>query len=602
VYQGFFRFLAASPFNTMAIDIGNVNNRSTLWSALRKSRDSMDMFDQFRTSMINDFAGPLYSPFKPKGWTARYVNSLNRTARVYQTLLAYNNPQCRVTSFQQKLWPFAKKYEINVNRVAANINLNATLQELVLDAFFLVGAAKVRMADDGYREIEDNVWLDPGKPWVDRISWSDIFLDMPAKSLRSMRFYGDRYRASYDAVMKRDDFDEKVLKKLSPSSKKNQNATAERGDDILLQNSVDDDELEPMCWLIDLYLPRERQFITMSADMDELPPLKVQDWDGSDQGPYKFLGFGSVPDNVMPTTPAQQLTLLDRLMNRLYLKLSNQAKRQKNFAMVPQGQEKDGIKIKDAVDGEYIVVADPKAVVPVNYPGVDGNTHAFFLAAAEVYNTQAGNERALSGSGEEAGTLGQEQIIAAHAGGLIGFIKGQVNAFASEIMREIGCLMWDDESLSVSSSMEAENTGYYVDTSWKPGERQGLKDHYDFSVEPNSMAYRPPEAKLQVINQFAQTYLQMMPAIQAGIFDGMEYARTYAENTNTPEILRFVKQLQDGAQGGGDPHEATKAPSTTREVVRRSANTGPRGAGKQQVLSQMMQGRGQGQTTVGAGT
>ena len=563
----------------------------------------MDLFDAFRTSMVNDFAGPLYSPYKPRGWSSRFVNKLNATGRIYQMALAFNNPQCKVTSFSQKLWPFAKRYEINVNRVAANINLNATFQELVLDAFFLLGVAKVRMADDGLREIEPNIWLDPGKPWVDRISWSDLYLDMPAKSLRSMRFYGDRYRAPFDAVRERDDFDSKVTRQMSPSSKLNNNANSERADAILLGNAVDDDELEPMCWLMDVYMPRENRFATLSSDNKHLPPLKVSDWDGSQQGPYKFMEFGGVPDNVLPSTPAQQLTLLDRMMNNLYGKLARQAKRQKNFVMVPKGGEKDGIAIKDAVDGEYIMVNNPKAAVPVNMPGIDGNTNAFFMASQEIYNTQAGNERSIAGLGEEAGTLGQEQQIAAHAGGLIGFLKGKVNSCASEVLREIGCLMWDDESLTVKSSMEAENTGYMVDASWKPGLREGLKDHYDFCVEPNSMAYRPPEAKLQIINQFAQSFLQMMPAIQAGVFDGQEYARTYAENTNCPEILRFVKQLQNApGEASGDPHEATKAPVTSREVVRRKrSGWSARGNGMAQVMSQMMQGRGQSQQPMIAG-
>jgi hypothetical protein len=582
------------------IDVGNKYDLSRLWTALRRSRDAMDLFDRFRTSMINDFAGPLYSPFKPMGWSADYVNKLNTTARIYQMALAYNNPQCRVTTFQPKLWPFARKYETNVNRVAANINLNATFQELVLDAFFLLGTAKVRMADDGFKEIEPNIWLDVGKPWVDRVSWSDTFLDMPAKSLRAMRFYGDRYRAPFDAVRERDDFDSKVTEKLTPTSKINTDSSGERADAILTGNAVDDDELEPMCWLLDVYLPRERLFVTLSADQEELPPLKVQKWEGSDQGPYKFMAFGSVPDNVLPSTPAQQLTLLHRLMNRLYGKLARQAKRQKTFVMVEKGKDKDGLTIKDAVDGQYVTVLDPKSAVPVNMPGVDGNTNAFFMAASEIYNTQAGNERSIAGLGEEAGTLGQEQQIAAHAGGLIGFLKGQVNACASEVMREIGCLMWDDEAMTVDSSMEVENTGIMVDTSWRPGDRKGLKDQYDFRVEPDSMPYRPPEAKLQIINQFAQSYLQMMPAIQAGIFDGQEYARIYAESTNTPEILKFVKQLQN--QDPGDTHGVTKAPVTERNVTRTSASTGPRGYGAAAVLGQMMQGRGQNQgVTVGAG-
>ena len=131
----------------------------------------MDLFDAFRTSMIYDFAGPLYSPYKPKGWSARYINKLNATARIYQMALAFNNPQCKVSSFQQKLWPFAGKYEINVNRVAANINLNSTFRERLRSPSSSCGAAKVRMADAGCGRSSPTSGWTPASPGVDRISW-----------------------------------------------------------------------------------------------------------------------------------------------------------------------------------------------------------------------------------------------------------------------------------------------------------------------------------------------------------------------------------------------------------------------------------------------
>jgi hypothetical protein len=576
------------------IDVADSLDLGRLRKAIQRSRDVLSLFDNDRTEMIRDFAGPLYSPNARRRRT-RYINKLNTTACIYQMALCFQNPRCKITSFDQQLWPFARKYEANVNRVTADIDLRSTLQECVLDAFFLLGAAKVRMADAGMKEVEPNVWLDPGRPWVQRVPFSDLILDMPGRSINAMRFYGDRYRAPFDAVRDRDDYDAKVRSKLSPSSKLNQNADSDRADQIAHGNSVDDDELEPMLWLMDVYLPRERQFLTLSADNDTLPPLKVSDWDGSERGPYKFLSLGNVPDNVMPSTPAQQLVLLDRLMNRLYKKLSTQADRQKNFVMVPKGGEKDGEAIKSAQDGEYITVLDPKSAVPVNMPGVDGNTNAFFLAAGEIYNTQAGNERILGGLGTEADTATQEKMLAGSATGRIGFMKGAVYQFTAEILREVGGLMWKDESLQVNASLEGGNTGYYLppdSVSWKPGKREGKFDHYDFSVEPNSMAFRPPEAKLATLKQFAADYLQIMPAIQAGIFDGQEFTRIYADYTNTPEILRLAKQMQQQA-GASDPHQASKPANTSREVVRSSGSGAPQGQGMAQVMGQMMQGREQ---------
>ncbi len=539
----------------------------------------------------------MYSSKGAKLYT--YVNKLNQTARIYSMALAFNNPQVKINSFDPKLWPFCRKYEINVNKVAANIDLKTTLQAGVLDAFFLMGIFKVRMADAGFVETEDNVWVDPGKPWVDRISPDDAILDMTAKDIRAMRFCGDRYRCSFDAVMDRDDFDKAVKNKMVASSKASYASGSERASNIANGSAVDDDELEPMVWLQDIYLPGTKQLATFCADNEDLPPLKVDEDDAGPMGAYEFLSLGMVPDNIIPSSPSQNLIGLHQLKNRLFRKLSQQAAIQKNVWAYAAGAEDDANRHKNSKNGEYVMMRDPKSVVPMDTPGVDGNTNAFSIALDETYNVQAGNEQAIAGLGMEADTLGQEQILQNRVNGMIAHMKGAVNDCASNICRKIGALMWDDDALTVDSSMEAEHTGYYVDSSWRPGEREGLKNHYDFSVEPNSMAYQPPEAKLQGIFDFLNRIAPIYPIVQAGLVDLQELTKIVAEYRNQPEIMRVFKNMQQqmGVEGGGDPHQATKAPVTSREVVRRDRGNpqGAQGAGLAAVIGQMMQGRGNGQ-------
>jgi hypothetical protein len=570
------------------IDLQDKETIGRLYQAIKTSRDALVPFCLTRTDMIRTAVGSWYPP---KGARYRtYVNLLNQTQRVFQMALASNNPQVKVNSFNQKLWPFCRKYEVNINKCLANMDFCTTLQECVMDAFFLIGMTVVRMADAGFVKTEQNVWVDPGKPWVDRVSPDDAVLDMSAKNLRSMRFVGNRYRVSWRKFLKRDDFDQKIVAQCAPQSKFITDASPDVASEIDTYYTVDDDELEPMIWLQDVYIPENREWVTMATEK-ELPPLKTLKWKGSDQGPYKFLHFGWVPDNIMPSSPASNLLELHNLINRLYLKLSNQANRQKNVVAVAIGAEDDGQKAKDSRDGEWPLFRDVSMLKPIQFPGPDGNTNAFAMAAMEIFNNVAGNVRAIGGLGSEAETATQEGMIQNHAQGMIGFMKQAVVAFSSDNAREIGCMMWDDKALKIDSSIEVENTGYRVDASWKPGQREGLKDHYEFSVEPNSTTWAPPEAKLQKLTGFLQVYLQMLPVMQAGGVDSMEFARIYAEYANLPEILRIVKQMQlpQGGEGGGDPHQATKAPVTERNVTRTSQNRGPQGQGAAAVLAQAMQ-------------
>jgi len=575
----------------MAWDVGKETDRNRLHKAKRDSRNALAPFLKVRSLMVRDYVGSWYSTNGARFLT--YINKLSTTANIYSTALAFNNPQVNIDSPHVELWPFCRKYEVNLNRLLVNLDLKTTLQAAVLDAFFLFGIVHVSMADAGEVQVEDNVWMDPGKVWISRISPDDAILDMAVKDIREMRYCGHRYRVAYWKLQERDDFEQKVVKRMTPSSKYGVEEGSERAGEIAAGRTVDDDELEPMVWLEDIYMPRTKQTLTFDASNTDLPPLKVTQGEPDCRGPYKFLGLGLVPDNIIPVTPAHHLKALHDLSNRLYRKLSAQASRQKNTVAFPPGGEDDAQRQKQVKDGGYWLCRDPKSVAMINTAGVDGNTHAFFLASQEIYNTQSGNERTLGGLGSEADTLGQEEIIQANATGRIVQMRDRVNCWVGEIAREAGGLMFDDDYLEIDSSMEVENTGLYLDTSWRPGDREGLKNHYDFTVEPTSMAYRPPEAKLARIMSFVQAVGTVWPLVQTGVLDIEELTKLAAEYENLPDLTRiFTYMMPEDTSSPGGSHQATKPAVTSRETVRTNRSPGPSTEGAAAVIGQLMQGRG----------
>ena len=320
----------------MPFDVGNKTDRDRLHKAKKTSRDAWASFCNGRTEMIRSFTGSWYSV---KGGSRRrtYVNRLQQSARIATMALAFNNPQVKIASFNPDLWPFARKYETTVNRVIANIDFKTTFQAGLLDAFFLMGIFKVYLADAGETMLDDDVWIDPGKPWVDRISPDDAILDLSVKDIRAMRFMGDRRRVNFASVQARDDFDRKVVAAMSATSKTSIESGTARASEIATGCTVDDDELEPMCWLEDIYLPETRQLVTFSADNDSLPPLKVMEDDNGPGGPYEFLGLGPVPDNIIHVSPASNLKALHDLGNRTYGKLADQVDAQKNIVGFEKG-------------------------------------------------------------------------------------------------------------------------------------------------------------------------------------------------------------------------------------------------------------------------
>jgi len=608
--SGFLPPRSTSHDEPMTFDLGGAIDLRRFHAARKSSANAMEPFRKVRATINREMAGPWYTFAADDGRT--YVNKLATTASILSMALAYNNPEIEVTSWNPALWPFARKWTEAINRQIKNMGFRDTFYEATLDATVLWGILKVRLADSGYIATSDNQFVMPGEITMDRVSFDDLIIDLAPKSDRYIRFIGDWYRASYRKVRQRDDFDEAVVKKLGPTSKVGTPDTGgQSSQSIATRHQVDDDELEPMVWLGDVYFPETHQLVTIS-DREDLWPLKIQDdYDVGPNGPYELLGLGLVPDNMVPSSPLHHLLALHRAINKIFTKAIEQGLAQKNVFAVRPGEEKSGRMWRDARNNEFLVTTSAPDQVSVR--GVDGGTMAFWLQMGEVYNTQSSNERALGGLGIGAPTATQEAQMLGQATGLVGQMRAKVEHCAEGCARKIGIEMWESETLTIEGASEFEQTGMYIPAAWRPkshvpesGEgptREGLRDHYDFQVRANSMGYRPPEAELQGVYQFGQMLTTMLPLIQAGKMDGEAFTEFAAAKLNTPSLKRIFRGMLVEATGEGasDPHQATKAPFTQREVTRNNVSRGPQGGGLASVMAQMMQAAESGGSTVTRG-
>ena len=199
------------------IDLQNDEKRGRLLKAIKSSREAMEPFRRVRKELVRDYVGSWYSESGARNKTL--VNLMNQTARIYTVALAANNPQVLVSTPRDEAYPFARRFEVNLNKLIGDMNLSQTFRAIVLDAFFCLGCGVVMMRDTdtrfhGMLESEEDVWLDPGEPWLNRVSFDDLILDMPAKELTKMRYCGHRYRADYEKVMDEPGYAKKVKDKL----------------------------------------------------------------------------------------------------------------------------------------------------------------------------------------------------------------------------------------------------------------------------------------------------------------------------------------------------------------------------------------------------
>lgn len=576
------------------LDLDDKLKRGRLFKAIQTSRQSMDPFRRVRKELIRDFVGSWYSEGGARAKTL--VNWTNQTARIYTVALAAHNPQVMVSTPKVENYAFAKKFETNLNKLISDMELDITFRSIVLDAFFCLGCGVVMMRDTdtrfhGLLESEEDVWLDPGEPWLNRVSFDDLILDMTAKELSKMRFCGHRYRADYEKVMDEPGYDKKVKAKLVPTSK-NTVDSPDSARDIAAGDAVDDDELKPMIWMQDIWIPENKSVATFAVDLD-LPPLLEREWTGSQAGPYKFLSLGTVPDSIIPASPAVNLKGMHDLQNRLFRRMEQDSDSHRVVNTFPPGSADEAELLRKAKRNAWVRMQNPKDIQQVEIGGVDQRDQAFALFVEQVYDKAAGNLSLMGGLGAQSSTLGQDEMLMSQVSRMEADMRIATVNFASECILDLGRLMWEDNTLEIQSSLAVGNTGVEIPVPWTPGDRMGEFEDYEFRVEPYSMVFKTPEQKLQELFQTLQQLAPLWPMFQASgaSLDAEAIVEEIARLKNRPEFKRFITFAAPADMLGGDQNTVRQSPVTSRETIRRNVPTGGTQDSRSSILQQVLNGQ-----------
>lgn len=581
------------------IDLEDNEKRGRLLKAVKSSRQAMEPFRRVRKSMIEDYVGSWYTTGVRTQKTL--VNLMNQTARIYTVALAAHNPQVLVSTPLNENLPFARRFEVNINKLISDMSLDQTFRAIVLDAFFCIGCGVVMMRDTdtrfhGILESEEDVWLDPGQPWLNRVSLDDLILDMPAKELSKMRYCGHRYRADYEKVMDEPGYSKKVKDKLKPTNRQATDVTGAARDIGSEYGAAQDDDLKDMVWLQDIWLAENNSIATMAVDQD-IPPLIERDWTGSQGGPYKFLSLGLVPDNVIPSSPAMNLKGLHDLANRLHRRMEKDSDAHRLVNVYPPSAAEDAEKIRKAERNSWHRMSDPKQIQQVEVGGIDQRDMAFSTFVQDEFDRFAGNLQAMGGLGPQAATVGQEEIVQGNLSRMEADMRTNVVIFASDCIGDLGRLMWQDQNLELQTSIPVGNSGIRVSSNWHPDHRVGDFEDYEFRVEPYSMVFKTPEQKLQELYQTLQQLAPLWPMFQASgaTLDAEAIVDEIARLKNRPEFKRFITFQTPAPMLGGDQNTVRQSPVTSRETIRKNVPTGGTQDARSNALIQSLMGGGSSQ-------
>lgn len=579
-------------------------HRDRLIRAVQHYRDKLKPFRGTRLELIRDWCGPFYgAEDKTLGIIA---NFMKQTADAYAQSLAANCPRIFTETTYDELLGFAAHYAANMNALLFEIHFGETLREIANDAFVGLGICKLHLADSPYIEVEEDVWSAPGSPFASRISFDKWFHDTNTADFRKVQMAGDGYRVDFDSLRDSDVYDQKVVKRLKPTSKSGNALPEERAQDIATGVDTDDDEYRSMIDLMDIWLPRERQVITFACTpgMEGLDqdPLCVRDWDGADTGPYRLLNFGQVPDNIMPSSPAANIKRLNDITNSMLRKQNRGAKAQRDIPIYEPDSADDAKRLEKAEYGRWTMVKRKEGVGVLKLGGVDQANMVFNQSIQNLLDRMAGNLKAKAGLGSQADTATQEGMIAGEVAQAEGFMVNRMMEFVEFCVRDLGDLLWDHPTKIINTSIEVPGLRKRVPSNWnalegmEPGFRLGERYDYNLRINPYSLAYRSASQRASELRSLCGELAQLLPMMQQAGANAAEYVSMIAELYDQPALRRIFPADQTPGRYPPPMDEAPKAGTFGKpngNYTRKSVGSGVDQSNTNAMLPAMMSGMGQ---------
>lgn len=572
--------------------------RDRLFKSVQASYRNLEPFRRLNRELVKEYAGPGYG--QPEdGRRDDLIDLLNQAVEAYTMILVPQRPRVMVNTHNPTLQAFSKHFQVAINNLIEEIGLEDTLRKWVVNAYFSVGVIKIHLADSAMVELEQNLWADPGQPFASNVSLDNFVFDGAASEWENRRYAGDMYRVPFDDL-KSDMYDQDAVKELTPTSK--YHVDTDRLERISKGADVDGDEFEPMIDLADIWVPRQGKIYTYAVanryDFQLKGKCLAAMDDVNEHGPYHLLGFGEVPENVMPSSPASHLSMLARLINNLMRKQASRAKKARRIHTFEPSETDTVNRIQNSnQDDQFVKSADPTRIGEVNLGGVDPQAQAFMLGTMEIFDRQAGNLTAMLGLGAQSDTVGQEQLIHSAGSKKESKMQSKVVSGTIKVIRDLAKLLWNDVVKVIPGQMPiAGATGYSVDATWTPEDREGRFIDYDLNIDVYSMLYQTPAQASQMIVQVLGTvYAPMMQLLvsQGGSINMQELTDTLADMLNRPELRRIVQFSTVPLDVGGMGEGGMQSPATTtRNYVRKSVSTGGSPASRSAVMQQAWMGGG----------
>lgn len=540
----------------------------------------MQEFQDKRLEVYRQFVGKHYK----NGTSSRVpLPLLSLAVSTILRKLVSTEPQALVTTRQSDQRASAYGFELAINRSLRDMDFGRAMRTWSFEAMMSpLGVLKVAL------DLSETVNYDGTPAWVGRPSASPVLFDdwvhdMSARSLAEAAFCGNRYSLVKEYAQTSGLFDPEVVERIHKTEKMDEHSSQNLSRD----KGHFQDDYQDMIEVWDIWVPDQGKVYTLSTEFEDLPPLRVVDWNGPAGGPYHFLWFDEVPGNTMPLPPVSLWRDVHELANILFNKLARQATRQKNMVAVSDDAVKDGKLIVAGADGEAIVTSQAEKVRQVSYGGIDNQNFGFVLQLKQLHNYFSGNPEGLAGLGPQSPTLGQDELLSAAANERIAQMQEMVDKATAGSMRAIAQFMLTNPVEQVPITRQVGEME--IPDAWSPDQMEGSPDDYEIELVPHSLRRKPPEARLGQINQVMQMLIAYAPVAQAmGMVPNLEaWIKLVARYSNMPEINDLVIYTQGQSMIDMDQVPSPKTPDASGGAMRNRTTKTPQGM-EQDTITKLM--------------
>ncbi len=525
-----------------------------LYATMRQNERQLVAFKEKRNEALRKFAGSHYGGNSETA--ADPINSIHAAASVMIPMLVMQNPRSWVRTDTIQSRAFAWMFETALDRLMDEIKFAKTERRLVGDSIFSpLGISKVGLGADKEVELEHGIFADVGQPFYDRVDLDDFFFDPRARAWEECYFMGNHYELPLQFVRESGLYDKDALDALKPSESR-ESSGEDATDNASEIGSMRPDTYDLMDFvrLSDVYFPHENVILTIPVEGIGVKPLREVEWVGPEGGPYDFLYYHELSDNIMPIPPVATWTDLHLLINVMARKLRRQAEREKVILAFEDQAAEDAEAIKEANDGETVRVKDVNRLKEIKFGGAGVESYTFIQWLIQMFSRNSGNTDLLGGNDAGAPTLGQTAILQGNANVRVQDMAGCVYNHAKSAIRKLGWYLFHDPLIQIPMVKRIPNTPIEIEVEFTPETMEGDYYDYTYDIVPYSMTVTDPDQHAQKVLTLLNTTilpLAQHAAMQGSTLNVDGITEIVAKALDVREVDQMY--MPSGQMPGSDP-------------------------------------------------